>query len=57
MKKLQVVCLTYNHEKYIRQALDSVIMQKTDFPFELLVGDDASSDHTPEIIKEYAIKM
>lgn len=51
---VSIIMVTYNHEKYIRQALDSVIMQKTDFPFELLVGDDASSDHTPEIIKEYA---
>lgn len=54
MKKLQVVCLTYNHEKYIRQALDGFVMQKTSFPFEVLIGDDASTDKTPEIIQEYA---
>ena len=54
--KLQVVCLTYNHEKYIRQALDGFVMQKTNFPFEVLIGDDASTDNTPKIIREYAKK-
>ena len=54
--KLQVVCLTYNHEKYIRQALDGFVMQKTNFPFEVLIGDDASTDSTQKIILEYAEK-
>lgn len=54
--KLQVVCLTYNHEKYIRQALDGFVMQKTNFPFEVLIGDDASTDGTADIIREYAKK-
>lgn len=51
---VSVIVLTYNHEKYIRQALDSILMQETDFPVEILVGDDASTDGTPEILREYA---
>ena len=47
-------CCTYNHEKYIRQCLDGFVMQKTDFAFEAIVHDDASTDGTQEIIKEYA---
>lgn len=50
---VSVVMITYNHEKYISQAIDSVLMQKTSFHYELLIGDDASSDRTPEIIKKY----
>ena len=38
---VSVVCTTYNHEAYIRQCLDGFIMQKTDFPFEIIVHDDA----------------
>ena len=49
-----VICTTYNHEKYIRKCLDGIVMQKTTFPFEVLVHDDASTDHTAEIIREYA---
>ena len=54
--KVSVIVLTYNHEKYIRQALDSILMQKTDFHYEILVGDDASSDKTPDILLEYKHK-
>lgn len=53
---VSVIVLTYNHEKYIRQALDSILMQEVDFRYEILVGDDASVDHTPEILKEYQKK-
>lgn len=53
---VSVVCTAYNHEKYIRSALDGFVMQKTDFAFEVLVHDDASTDKTAEIIKEYAEK-
>lgn len=47
-------CVTFNHVNYIRQALDSYLMQKTDFAFEILVHDDASTDGTSDIIREYA---
>ena len=50
---LSVVVLAYNHEKYIRQALDSILMQRVTFSLEILVGDDASSDGTPDILREY----
>ena len=53
---VSVVCTTYNHEAYIRQCLDGFIMQKTDFPFEIIVHDDASTDSTTEIISQYIKK-
>lgn len=49
-------CATYNHEQYIRQCLDGFVMQKTNFRFEAIVHDDASTDGTAAIIKEYAEK-
>ena len=55
-KKVTVVCVTYNQEPYIRQALDGMLMQKTDFAYEILVGDDASTDGTAAIVREYAEK-
>ncbi len=54
--RLTVVCPTYNQEKYIQRALDGFVSQKTNFRFRVLVGDDASTDKTPAIIKDYAIK-
>ena len=54
--RLSVACITYNAAPYIRQALDGFLMQKTNFPFEVLVHDDASTDGTAEIIREYAEK-
>ena len=54
--EVSVVCNAYNHEKYIRSALEGFVMQKTSFPFEVLVHDDASTDRTAEIIREYEIK-
>ena len=53
---VSIFCLAYNHEKYIRKALDGFVMQKTDFPFEVLIHDDASTDNTASIIREYAEK-
>lgn len=47
------VC-AYNHEKYIRECLEGVVCQKTDFPFEVIVTDDGSTDSTQAIIREYA---
>lgn len=54
--KVSVYCLAYNHEKYIRKSLDGFVNQITDFNFEVWVHDDASIDHTAEIICEYADK-
>lgn len=53
---LSVICTSYNHENFIRHALDGFIMQKTTFPFEIIVHDDASTDNTQSIIKEYELK-
>lgn len=53
---VSISCLTYNHEKYIRQCLDGFVMQKTTFRFEAIVHDDASTDRTAEIVREYADK-
>lgn len=50
---VSVHMLTYNHESYIRQAIDGVMMQKTDFEFELVIGEDCSKDRTREICFEY----
>lgn len=47
-------CLAYNHEAYIRQCLDGFVMQRTSFRFEAIVHDDASTDGTAGIIREYA---
>lgn len=49
-------CFTFNQKNFVRQALDGFVSQKTDFNFEAIVHDDASSDGTDEIIKEYAHK-
>lgn len=50
---VSVVCHTYNHAPFIRDALNGFLMQETRFPFEILVNDDASTDGTAEIIREY----
>lgn len=51
--KVSICCLAFNHEKYIRQALDSMISQKTNFKYEIIVLDDASTDGTQQIIRDY----
>ena len=50
---VSIVCDTYNHAPYIRRALDGFLSQETDFPFEIVVHDDASTDETADIIREY----
>ncbi len=50
---VSIVCDTYNHAPYVRDALDSFLAQKTDFPFEIIVHDDASTDGTADIIRAY----
>lgn len=54
--KVSILCLAYNHEKYIGKTLDSFINQDTNFQFEVIVHDDASTDNTTKIIKEYQKK-
>lgn len=53
MIEVSVFIIVYNHSKYLRQCLDSVLMQKTTFDFEVLIYDDASVDGSQDIIKEY----
>ena len=53
---VSVMMLTYNHEPYIRQAIEGVVAQKTDFEFELIIGEDCSTDKTREICFEYQRK-
>lgn len=53
---VSIKCITYNHEPYIRQCLEGFVMQKTNFRFEAVVHDDASTDGTADIIREYAEK-
>lgn len=53
---VSICCLAFNHGKYIRRCLDGIVMQKTDFKFELLIHDDASTDDTADIIREYERK-
>lgn len=50
---VSIRCYAYNHEAYIEQALHGFLIQKTDFPFEIVIHDDASSDNTAKIIKRY----
>lgn len=50
---VSIACITYNHEKYISDAIEGFLMQKTNFNFEILINDDASIDKTAEIIRKY----
>jgi glycosyltransferase involved in cell wall biosynthesis len=54
--KVSVCVVTYNQEKYIRKCLQSILDQKTDFRFEVIVGDDGSTDSTRAIVQEFAEK-
>ncbi len=51
------VCVpTFNHQQYIVQMIEGALMQKTTFDFEIVIGDDASTDNSPNIIEQYAKK-
>ena len=50
---VSVIMMTYNHEPYIAQAIEGVITQQCDFPIELLIGEDCSTDRTRDICFEY----
>ena len=51
---VSVLMITYNHEKFIRQALEGVFLQKTQFEFEVIIGDDCSTDGTVAICNEFS---
>jgi glycosyltransferase involved in cell wall biosynthesis len=51
---ISAVCMTYNQEQYIKTAINSFLQQECDYKFEIIIHDDASTDTTTEIIKEYA---
>lgn len=53
---VSVFCLTYNHEQFIEKCLQGFVMQKTNFKFEVLVHDDASTDNTAAIVSDYAVR-
>ncbi len=53
---MSICCLAYNQERFLSAAIDGFLMQKTTFPFEILIHDDASTDSTTEIIRDYEKK-
>ena len=53
---VSICCITYNHAQFIRKCLDGFLMQQTNFPIEILIHDDCSTDGTTEIIREYEAK-
>lgn len=54
--EVSIICVTYNQEKYIEKAIKSFLMQKTNFNYEIIIHDDASTDRTQQIIKSYEAK-
>lgn len=54
--KVSIVCITFNHESYISQAIEGFLMQQTNFPVEIIIADDASTDKTQKLIQGYAKK-
>lgn len=50
---VSVFCMTYNHENYVRDTLEGFLMQKTNFKYEILIHEDASTDRTAEILRDY----
>ena len=56
MPLLSIHLITYNNERHIEKTLQSILKQEIDVPYEIVVGDDRSTDHTFEIINRYALK-
>jgi glycosyltransferase involved in cell wall biosynthesis len=54
--KVSVAMITYNHERFIAQAIESVLMQETHFPVELVIGEDCSTDNTRAIVQDYGAR-
>lgn len=54
---VSIWCITYNHADFIREAIEGFLMQETTFPVEIFVHDDASTDGTADIVREYAAKF
>lgn len=54
--RVSICCITYRQEQYIKQAIDSFLMQKTTFPFEIIIGEDCGGDATLSILAEYQVK-
>lgn len=50
---VSILCLAYNHENYIKDAIEGFLQQKTTFPFEIIINEDASTDNTAKMIQEY----
>ena len=53
---VSILCVTYNQKDYIAQTIEGFLIQKVDFPIEIIIHDDASTDGTAEIVQEYANK-
>jgi predicted O-linked N-acetylglucosamine transferase (SPINDLY family)/glycosyltransferase involved in cell wall biosynthesis len=54
--KVSVLMITYNHERFIAQAIDSILMQEVDFDYEIVIGEDCSTDNTRQIVIDYQRK-
>lgn len=54
--KVSVCVITYNHARYLAECLQGILDQKTDFPFEVIVGDDCSTDGTQDILRDFAAR-
>ena len=51
-----VLCIVYNHEPYLRECLEGIVTQETNFKFQVIIHDDCSTDNSADIIREYASK-